>query len=151
GRALEHLRQGVGRLQRRDDAFQAAALVEGAQRLVIGDRYVLDAADIVQPGVLGADAGVVEAGGNRVGVDDLPVVVLQQEGAVAVQHAGGTAVHAAGVLAGVDAVAGGFHADDLHGGVIQERVEQADGVGAAADAGDQAVGQTAFLLLQLGA
>ena len=37
--------------------------------------------------MLGADAGIVEAGGDRVRLDDLAVVVLQQVGAVAVQHA----------------------------------------------------------------
>ncbi len=65
------------------------------------------------------------------------------------QHARRTAGHAGGVFAGVDAVAGRFDADDLHGLVIEERVEQADGVGAATDAGDQRVGQAAFLLHDL--
>ncbi len=53
------------------------------------------------------------------------------------------------MFAGVDAVAGRFDADDLHGLVIEERVEQADGVGAATDAGNQRVGQAAFLLQDL--
>ncbi len=149
GRTLEGLGQGVGRFQRGDDAFQAAAVVKGLQRLMVGAGHVFDALDLVQPGVLGADARVVEAGGNRMRVGDLAVFVLQEEGAVAVQHARGAAGHAGGVLAGVDAVAGRFDADDLHALVIEERVEQADGVGAAADAGDQRVGQAAFLLHDL--
>ena len=139
----------MGRLQRRDDAFQAAALLERLHGFVVGDRHVLDAADLVQPGVLGADAGVVEAGGDRVGVGDLPVGVLQQVGAVAVQHARGAAGHAGRVLAGVDAVAGRIDADDLHARLVEEFVEQADGVGAAADAGDQRIRQAAFVVEHL--
>gem|GEM_PF-2562505 len=149
GRALEDFGQRVGGLQRRDDAFLAAAQVEGVQRLLVGDRGVLDTTDVMQPGVLGTDTGIVEAGGNRVGIDDLAILVLQQEGTVAVQHAGYAAVEAGGMLAGLDAVAGRFDADDLHALVIEEGVEQAHGVGAAADAGDQRVGQAAFLGLQL--
>ena len=38
------------------------AELEGLERLLVGRRDVLDPADIVQPGVLGADAGIVEAG-----------------------------------------------------------------------------------------
>ncbi len=49
------------------------------------------------------------------------------------------------MLAGLDTVTGGFDADDLHARLIEEGVEQAHGVGAAADAGDQRVGQAAFL------
>src|SRR5690606_11712680 len=76
GRALEDFGQRVGGLQRRDDAFLAAAQVEGVQRLLVGDRGVLDTTDVMQPGVLGTDTGIVEAGGNRVGIDALAVLVL---------------------------------------------------------------------------
>ena len=79
------------------------------------------------------------------GVDDLAIVTLQQEGTVAVQHARYTAVEAGRVFAGFDAVAGRFHTNDLYVFVIEEGVEQADGVGATADAGDQAVRQATFL------
>ena len=148
-RAARHFGQRVRGFQRRDNAFGAAAVVEGVQRLLIGYRDVFDAALLVQPGVFGANAGVVQTGGDRVGVGDLTVTVLQQVGAVAVQHAGRAALQAGGVLAGVDAVTGRFHADHLHLGVIEERVEQAHGVGATADTGDQAVGQTAFAFQHL--
>jgi hypothetical protein len=52
--------------QRRDDALSLAAELEGLQRLVVGDRDVFDAADVVQPGMLRPDAGIVEAGRDRV-------------------------------------------------------------------------------------
>ncbi len=123
--------------------------MEGLQGFVVGDRHILDALDVMQPGVFRADAGIVQAGGNGVGVGDLAILVLQQEGAIAVQHARRAAGHAGGVLAAVEAVAGGLDADDLHAGIVEEGVEQADGVGAAADAGHQRVGQAAFLLQDL--
>ena len=85
----QHQRTGqrVRRLDRRDDALGAAEQREGLHRLGVGDRAVLGAADVVQVGVLRADAGVVQAGADRVRLDGLAVVVLQQVGAGAVQHA----------------------------------------------------------------
>jgi len=58
-RTLGDFRQGVGGFQGGDDALLAAADLEGFQRFVIGGRDVLDPPLLVQPGVLGADAGVV--------------------------------------------------------------------------------------------
>ena len=48
------------------------------------------------------------------------------------------------MLSGLETVAGRLDADDAHLRVVQEGVEQAHGVGAAADAGDQAVGHAAL-------
>ncbi|MMZ71025.1 hypothetical protein D1872_342430 [compost metagenome] len=62
------------------------------------------------------------------GVDDLAVVVLQQEGTVAVQHTRNTAIQARRMLAGFNAVTGGFNTDDFNALVVEERVEQAHGV-----------------------
>ena len=105
---------------------------------------VFDAAELVQPGMLGADAGVVEAGGDRVRLVDLAVRVLEQVGAVAVQHAGAAAGQRGGVLAAVEAAAGGFDAEHPDVGVVEEGEEQAHRVRAAADRGDQRVGEAAF-------
>ena len=52
----------------------------------------------LQIGVLGADAGIVEAGADRVAFENLAVFVLQKIGAVAVQHAGAAASDGGGVL-----------------------------------------------------
>ena len=73
-----------------------------ASSSVIAD--VLGAADVLQLGVLGADAGIVEAGRDRVRLDDLAVRVLQQVGAVAVQHAGRAGGERRRVAAAVEAV-----------------------------------------------
>ena len=49
------------------------------------------------------------------------------------------------MLAGLDAVARRLDADHAHLGLVEERMEQADRVGAAADAGDQRVRQAPLL------
>ena len=54
-----------------------------------------------------------------------------------------------GVLAGLDAAPARLDADQPHRGVVDEVVEQADGVAAAADAGDGVVGQAALALEHL--
>src|SRR3546814_14630659 len=61
-RQLADVRQRVRRLQRRDDSLYARAQLEGVQRLPVGGRDVLGAADVVPPGMVGPDYGMVEAG-----------------------------------------------------------------------------------------
>ena len=112
GASFDHLGQRMGRLERRDDALDLGAELEGVERLLVGGRHIFDAADVVQPGMLRADAGIVEAGRDRVGLGDLAVAVLQQIGAVAVQDAGAPAVHRGGVaVLDVEAVPAGLDAD----------------------------------------
>ena len=53
------------------------------------------------------------------------------------------------MAAGFDAGTGGLDPVDGDFGIIQERMEQADGVGAAADAGDQRVGQATVVAQHL--
>src|SRR6266446_7007224 len=54
-REFRGMRQRVARFKRRDDAFDAAALVEGRERLVVGDRDVFGAAAVLEPGMLRTD------------------------------------------------------------------------------------------------
>ena len=86
-RQLHHVGQRVGGLERGKDSLQPRAQVKGIERLLIGDRHIVDAARVAQPRVLRPDAGVVEPGGDGMRLDDLAVLVLQQIGPVAVQHA----------------------------------------------------------------
>ena len=79
--------------------------------------------------MLGADAGVVEAGRDRVGVEDLAIVVGEKRGARAVQDA-----RAAGAEAGR---ADGLDPDEPDLGVVQEARKKPDRIRAAADAGDR--------------
>ena len=62
----------------------------------------------------GPDAGIVEPGGDRMRLDDLAVLVLQQIGAVAVQHAGLAGGQRRRVLAALEPVPRGFDADQPH-------------------------------------
>src|SRR5699024_7808225 len=89
---------GVGALQGRNDAFGAAQDLEGVHGLVIGDRLVGGPAGVVQPGMFGADAGIVQSGGDGVARQGLPVGVLQQVGPCAVQYSGRSAAEPCGVL-----------------------------------------------------
>ena len=86
-RQIEHLGDGVRRFQRRNDAFELGEKLERVERLVVGGREKGDAADIVEPGVFGADAGIIETGRDRMRFVDLAVLVHQEIGAIAVQHA----------------------------------------------------------------
>jgi hypothetical protein len=93
--------EGVGGFEGGDDALQFGAELEGGESLVVGGADVLGATDVMQERVLRADAGVVEAGADGVGVQDLAVLGLQQIGAVAVQHARAAAGQRGRVLARV--------------------------------------------------
>ena len=117
------------------------------QRVGVRDVRVGRAAVLAQPRVLRADRGVVEAGGNGMRQLDVAVGVLQDPGARALQHAGRAAREPCGVPARPDRFPAGFDADQLHAAIVDERVEDADGVAAAADAGDHGVGQPADLRL----
>src|SRR4029079_3550410 len=99
-----------------------------------------------QPRVLRADRGVVEACGNRMGELHVAVLVLQNETARALKHAGAATRAPRVVLTGADPVAAGFDADQPRGRVAQERVEDSHGVAASADARDDRVGKRAELL-----
>ena len=109
---------------------------------------ILHAAAILEEGVFGADGGVVEAGGNGIDGKGFAFVVLQEVGVEAVQHAFLAVGHAGGVVAHSGAAAEGFHAVDF-AGVGEEAGENAHGVGAAADAGGDDVGDVAGHVVEL--
>ena len=83
-------------------------------------------------------------------LEDLAVVVHEEIGAVAVQHARAAAGDRGGVAVRlVEPVAGGLDPEHLHPLVVEEGMEEADGVRPAADRRDEAVGQAALLLEHL--
>ena len=149
-RQFHDLGQRMGGLKRGNDALQLAAELECVERFPVGGRDVFHAAGFLQPRMFRPDAGIIEARRNRMAFADLAVFVLQQIGAVAMQHAGLAARQRGAMAIGhVDAMAGGFNAVDFHRRIVEERMEQADGVGAAADARDQRIGQAPFSGLHL--
>ena len=112
----------MGRLQGRDDALKARDFAERCERVAVCDRLVARAAAVAQEGVLGAGARVIEAGRDRVGLNDLALLVLHDRREGAVEHTGATAhgeggAVARGTVAGVKALAAGLHADQLHLGI----------------------------------
>ncbi len=139
----------VRRLERGDDPLDAAALVESLQRFLVVDHDVFRAPGVLEPRVLGADARIVEAGRHGVRLDDLPVRILQEVGAVAVQHAGSPAGERGRMTAGCETVAAGFDADQAHAWNRDVRIEDAHRVAAAADARDDRVRMTARVLWHL--
>ena len=60
-----------------DDEIGRRILFECFERFIVFSRNVLHAAGRLQQRVLGANAGVVEAGRDRVRLLHLPIVVLQ--------------------------------------------------------------------------
>src|ERR1017187_7726775 len=98
--------------ERRNDAFGAAQSVESGKRLVVRDANVFGATNVLEVRVLRADAGVVEPSGDGVRLDDLAIGILQQVGAIAVQHAGTAGADRRRVAAGLETFAGRFDADE---------------------------------------
>ena len=81
---LEQPGDRVSGLQRRDDSLQPRQLAEGGKGLLVGDGDVAGAAGVAQVGVLGADAGIVEASRDRVRLENLPLLIGQHRGERAV-------------------------------------------------------------------
>lgn len=63
-----------------EDALGLGEGLEGFQGGGVADQGVVDAAGVVPVAVLGADAGVVQAGGDGVDVGGLAVLVLEDVG-----------------------------------------------------------------------
>ena len=91
--------------------------------------------------MLGADSRIIQASAHAVRSGNLTELVLQDVGFRAVQHAL-DAVHQRGrIIADGSAAAAGFHADQLHGAILHERVEDAHSIASAPHAGHHVVGK----------
>src|SRR5206468_10402752 len=111
---------------------------------------IFSAALVGEPGVLGADRGIVEAGRDGMRGGDLAVFVLQNVGVSSLQNAGARSGKtlmrgkAGGVFAKLTAATVGFDANHFHVRVPKEIVKKADGIRTASDAGEQMRGQALF-------
>src|SRR5262245_11335019 len=130
-------RERVRALDRGQDALGRAALAERGERLVVAGGDVLDAADRLQERMLRPHARVVEPGRDGMGLLDLAVLVVEQYRIGAVQHARLAVTQGRRVLAERAAAASGLDAVERHAAVAEERMEQADRVRAAPDAGER--------------
>ena len=107
---------------------------------------VAHAAAVLEKGVLGADAGVVQTRPKRCACSAIcPCGVLQHVRVRAVQDARSAGGQRGGVVAEPRAAPAGFDADQLDRRIVEERGERADRIRAAADARDHAVRQAAEL------
>ncbi len=146
-RELDHLGERVRWLERRDDAFEPRAELERLQRLLVRRRKIGDAADVVQPCMLRSDARIVEPAEIEWPSRIWPSVVHEDIGAVAVEDAGLPA-RDRGCAPAVRLIRSPWPAASTPTPLDRTSRrrgtdEQADGVRAAADGGDEAVGQAA--------
>src|SRR5713226_3689067 len=149
-KALDQAGDGVSGLERGNDAFGAGEQARGIQGSLIGDGEVFRAALICEPGVLGANGRIIEPGGDGMRRGNLSVFVLQNICVSALQDAGARSGKtlmrgkASGVFAKFAAAATGFDADHLYISIAEEIVKEADGIRAAANAGEKMCRQALF-------
>ena len=102
--------------------------LEAAQRIDVGHGDVRRAPAVLEKGVLGTHAGIVEARRDRVRGMHLAVRVLQQIAERAVEHAGRTTqLSDAAWRPVVQSLTRGLHADQLDIGVVDKAREDAHG------------------------
>src|SRR5690242_17147774 len=126
--------------ERRNDALDPATIVKGRERFGIVDRHVLRAAAVLEPRMLGADAGIIEPGRHRMRLEYLTVVVLQEVRAIAVQNTRASGGQRRRVLARFDTFAARFDTDELHICMLDVRMEDTDRIAPAAHAGNDVIG-----------
>jgi len=139
----------MGGFQGRNDPFMTGQLLEGIQGFLIGDGDVFGTPGGGQMGVLRADRGEVQTRRDGVGLLNLAVFILHQVGVHAEEDPLGAMAQRRAMFATFDAVATGLDTDQAHAGIINEIGKHADGIGAAADTGDDRIGQPVLGSLQL--
>ena len=101
--------------------FGARQVLEGVYRFVVGNGDIFCPADIVEPCVLRADAGIVQPCGNGVDRGDLAVLILAEVGLHAVENTlRGRCCYGGGSLNGVDTPSRCLAADQPHSLVLDE-------------------------------
>ncbi len=76
----------MGRLQCRHDTFNTGQFTETVQRFFVGYRNVVGPANILQPGMLGPYARIIQASTDRMGAGNLAIFVFHQVSTVTVQY-----------------------------------------------------------------
>ena len=135
--------EGVRGLDRGDDSLGGAQQPESIHGLRVGDGRVVGTTDVGQVRVLRADARVVEPGADRMRLDGLTVLVLEDVGTSAVQDAHRSSGDRGGVATRLDAVAARLVAgvnlpvwtDGQCGGSFADAVGEVSAIGALRRAG----------------
>src|SRR5215831_8348890 len=140
-RPTRRTRERVRALERRQDSFELAELPHALERLRIARGLITHATTRRQQRVLRPYPRRIEPGRDRMRLLDLAIRVLQQQGVRSVEHAGTAVGDRGSVLAKASAPPAGLDADDLDRGIGDKGMEGTDGVGSAADAGDERIRQ----------
>ena len=126
-----------------DDAFGAREFEGRRECFAVGDGFYLMRPAVMEMGKEGADAGVVQTGGNGIGFGHFALRIFNHKGATAVQHIGSADGESSGRFSTLRAVAARFSEDNVHTFVVQIMIDGTCGVRAAADAGNEVVGVVA--------
>src|SRR6476469_3812921 len=108
-------------------AFALRQRLEGGERLGVGCTNIFGPAAVLEMRMFWANRGIIEARGNRPGVGNLPVLVLQQIGFSAVEDARRSAQQGRAMLGPVEPAPRSLDPDQPHL-IVEEVGEQADGV-----------------------
>ena len=93
-----------------DDALGLAQILETAHGFLIGGPRIVDAADILEPCMFRSHGRVIEARGNRVGIERLAFGVFEQVALCTLEHAQltGSGSETNGVASGFGTVTASF-------------------------------------------
>src|SRR5258708_2455074 len=147
---LDETGDGVGGFERGNDPFNARDQARGIQGSLVGNGGIFSAALIGEPGVFGADSGIVETCGNGMCCCDLAVLVLQNVSVSSLKYAGARSGktlmrgEAGGMFAKFAAAAARFDTNHFHIRIAQKIVKEPDGIRATANARKKMCGQTLF-------
>src|ERR1700742_1099017 len=75
-RHAHRMRHRVRGFERGDDALELAEKLERLERILVAGREILHPALVLEPRMLRAYAGIIEAGRDRMRLQDLPVAIL---------------------------------------------------------------------------
>ena len=124
-------------------------IFESIDCLFIGYGNILGSADIVEIGVLRADAGIVEACGDRINGCDLAELILAEIRLHAVEDSELARIDRSSRLKGIDPPAGSLAADEVYLFVFNIVIERSDGIRTAAAACENIIRKASFLLHDL--
>ena len=137
---LHGVGNGVGTFDGGDYALEASQLIESINGLLVVHNVILNSAKLMEEGVLRAGGGIVQTAGYGVNGSGLAVFILEHDGIKAMHNALGAILQAGCMVAKLGTAAKRLNAIDIDG-VIEEAGEHTGGVGAAANAGNNGIGQ----------
>ena len=146
----EAVGRGMGRFQGGDYALEPGQKLESFQGFAVPDRDEFDPAASAKVGQLGADSGIIEAGAQGMGGQDLAVVVLKEDGFITLDDADSAVRSEADrVFSGFRSPSARLNPDASNLSPIQKRVEEAERVGSSPDASHQNIRYPLFRLQDL--